>query len=145
MTLYSVQANRGKYQILATYAVGDQAMTHTVTSVQGPDDATAVVSALNTVMHAWPLLVVGAVAAAGAFRYFVTPQTQRQVKTVLGAGLASVGATVMEVVGAPRGRPPAVRFAVAGAAGLVRGCYKSNHRGRSDQANTTSRVVRKAT
>lgn len=48
----------------------------------------------------WPWLVVGAVAAAGAFRYFVAPETRQQVQTRLGAGLASVGATVMEVMNA---------------------------------------------
>lgn len=48
----------------------------------------------------WPWLVVGAVAAAGAFHYLVTPETRQRVTTALGAGLASAGATVMEVVNA---------------------------------------------
>ncbi|MFF5075790.1 hypothetical protein ACFY36_01980 [Actinoplanes sp. NPDC000266] len=47
-----------------------------------------------------PWLLVGAVAAAGAFRYFVAPETRQRVQVALGAGLASVGETVMEVVNA---------------------------------------------
>jgi predicted nucleic acid-binding protein len=48
----------------------------------------------------WPWLLVGAVAAAGAFRYLIAPETRQRVQATLGAGLASAGATVMEVVNA---------------------------------------------
>jgi hypothetical protein len=48
----------------------------------------------------WPWLVVGAVAAAGAFHYAVKPETRQRVQAGLGAGLVSVGETVVEVVSA---------------------------------------------
>jgi predicted nucleic acid-binding protein len=48
----------------------------------------------------WPWLVAGTIAAAGTYRYLATPETRQQVRSALGAGLASAGAAAMEIVNA---------------------------------------------